>query len=54
VIPPRDFGAEQAAKEAGWIDELWTMINLNVYATRWGNGNWEGWIQMGRPECPQA
>jgi len=32
------------------IDAEWCLICLNVFCTRWGNGDWEGWIQMGRPE----
>jgi hypothetical protein len=50
VIPPRDFGAEEAARQASFIDEEWTLITMNVVFTRWGMGDWQGWIQMGRPE----
>jgi hypothetical protein len=52
MIPPRDFGERDAARQAAFIDEEWLMINMNVYMTRWGGGDWQGWIQMGRPECP--
>lgn len=46
MVPPRDFGAEQAAKQALNIDPEWVDISLAV-----GNcASWESWIQMGRPD----
>lgn len=50
MIPPRDFSAEEAKRQYEKIDFEWTDICLAVYSSRWGNGDWNGWIQMGRPE----